>query len=91
MRRFRTGQWYVILGAAFFCGCAGDGPNRDSFTTRDSVGINIAENVAAAWGEGDAWRLSEQPLVDITGARCGSLYSIRLDASSAPFLYLEWM
>ena len=67
MNRFRTGQWYMILGAAFFCGCAGDGPGRDSFTVRDSAGIHIAENTAPAWGEDDGWHLSDQPLVDIGG------------------------
>jgi hypothetical protein len=67
MNRFRTGQWYVILGAAFSCGCAGDGPNRDSFTVRDSAGIHIAENTAPAWGVENAWHLSDEPLADIGG------------------------
>ena len=67
MNRFRTGLWYMILGAAFFWGCAGDGPGRDSFTVRDSAGIHIAENTAPAWGEDDGWHLSDQPLVDIGG------------------------
>jgi hypothetical protein len=57
----------ALAVAAIICGCAGEGPDRNSFTTRDSAGIHIVENAAPVWGEGEAWRLSEQPLVDIGG------------------------
>ena len=57
----------LLFCVAVFSACSGDGPNRDSFTARDSVGIHIVENTAPAWGVADAWRLSEQPLVDIGG------------------------
>ncbi len=67
MNRLRAEQRCLILGAALLCACATEGPGRDSFTTRDSAGIRIVENAAPAWSEGDAWHLSDQPLVDIGG------------------------
>jgi hypothetical protein len=57
----------ALTAAALICACSGDAPERDRFSTRDSAGIHIVENTAPAWSEGDAWRLSEQPLVDIGG------------------------
>ncbi len=65
MNRVIVSQWCFILGAAFISACAGDGPYRDSFTTHDSAGIRIVENAAPAWDDGEAWHLSEQPLLDI--------------------------
>lgn len=53
--------------AVLICACSGDGAGRGSFSTRDSAGIHIAENAAPAWSESEAWRLSEQPVVDIGG------------------------
>lgn len=56
-----------IAVAVFICACAGEGPDRGSFSTRDSAGIHIVENAAQAWSESEAWRLSQQPLLDIGG------------------------
>ena len=47
--------------------CAAGGEHTVTFTSRDSAGVHIVENVAPLWGEGDEWRLSRQPLVDIGG------------------------
>jgi len=45
--------------------CSGESGAADSFTTHDSAGIRIVENAAPAWDDGEAWHLSEQPLLDI--------------------------
>jgi hypothetical protein len=52
----------VLLLAA----CGGErGADRDAFTVRDSAGIQIAENGAPAWRDGDAWRLSDEPALEV--------------------------
>jgi hypothetical protein len=69
-------RWFDMPGAktistltiaVLISACAGDGPARDHFTSRDSAGIHIVENITPAWDDDDVWRLSEQPLVDIGG------------------------
>jgi hypothetical protein len=50
-----------LLGAA----CAGADARDDGFTVRDSAGIRIAESVAPAWEEGEAWSLSPEPTLRI--------------------------
>lgn len=47
--------------------CSGGGSSRETFTARDSAGIHVVENVSPVWGDGDVWRLGDQPLVDIGG------------------------
>ena len=57
----------TLVLAVIISACTGGGTDSDTFTTRDSAGIHIVESVSPAWGDGDAWQLSEQPLVDIGG------------------------
>jgi hypothetical protein len=52
----------ALLASA--CGSA-DGNDRDAFTVRDSAGVRIAESAAPAWRDGEAWRLSEEPVLEI--------------------------
>lgn len=63
----KAGAVAAVTPALLICACAGDGADSGSFSTRDSAGIHIAENVAQAWSESEAWRLSQQPLLDIGG------------------------
>ena len=63
----RTKTVLAIALAVSIFACAGDGPDRGSFTTRDSAGIHIVENAGPAWDADGAWHLGEQPLVDIGG------------------------
>jgi len=57
----------ILTVAVMISTCAGEGPDRARFTTRDSAGVRIVENTSAQWSEADAWHLSAQPLVDIGG------------------------
>lgn len=57
----------TLTVATLICACASDAPDRDRFTVRDSAGIHIVESAGPAWSEADAWRLGEQPQVDIGG------------------------
>ena len=49
---------------AFLCSCGADrnveaGPS--TYTVRDSAGVSIVESSAPAWGDGEAWTLTEEP------------------------------
>lgn len=74
--RFKSGLGYlttftaVILAAA----CISGGGNADGTVVRDSVGIEIIESNQAAWGEGQEWQLSAEPLLEIGDAEGDSLY-----------------
>ena len=52
-----------IAMLATACGGLGEG-NRD-VVVRDSAGITIVENHAAAWTDEDAWTLADEPLLSI--------------------------
>jgi hypothetical protein len=53
----------ILLLTAAACG---EGAAEASRTVvRDSAGIQIVENSGAAWEEGEGWRLSEQPVLQI--------------------------
>ena len=58
---------FAIFLTVVIAACAGGGTGSDTFTTRDSAGIHIVENVSPSWGDVDAWQLSDQPLADIGG------------------------
>jgi hypothetical protein len=51
----------VLLAA---CGRDGGGGGAAS-ATRDSAGVRIVENGRGAWTQANAWRIDEQPLVEI--------------------------
>jgi hypothetical protein len=59
MHRPRPG---VFLLLAALCACSEERGSGSSFAARDSAGIHIAENGAAA---GAAWKVSESPTVEI--------------------------
>ena len=47
--------------------CATDSPEHREPVVRDSAGIRIVENTTPQWQEGEVWRLSPEPVVDIGG------------------------
>jgi hypothetical protein len=61
MKRVALIGWLVFLAA----GCGDVGEESPLVTVRDSAGISIVESSAAAWNEGEAWRLSDEPAVSI--------------------------
>lgn len=46
---------------------AADGGGDAGFAVRDSAGVRIAESTAAAWREGEGWRVEAAPSVDLGG------------------------
>jgi len=61
--RFALGACLVVL-AASLSGCAGR-RNDVGVVVRDSGGTRIVENLEGAWGPGEGWNLSEEPVVSI--------------------------
>jgi hypothetical protein len=57
----------LALGATFILNnCGGGAPMQSTATVRDSAGITIVENEAGGgWPEGEGWRLSDGPVLDI--------------------------
>ncbi len=47
---------------------------RRQAASRDSAGVEIVESSAPLWEEGEAWRISDAPIVDISDAGDGSPY-----------------
>lgn len=54
----------VMLLAVMACRPSGSETTPGS-VVRDSAGVRIVENMGPAWGEGEAWSLSEEPLLEI--------------------------
>ena len=56
-----------LLALLSLVACRTDAPERRGPTVRDSAGIRIVENTTPLWQEGEEWRMSEEPVVDIGG------------------------
>ena len=56
-------SWCLLVTSSLACG----GPVDDArvVTVRDSADIRIVENTTPQWQEGETWRLSPEPVVDI--------------------------
>lgn len=54
----------AFLGAAICLACASD-PGGQASVVRDSLGIQIVENRQPAWGEGDEWQVTTEPMLDL--------------------------
>jgi hypothetical protein len=54
----------AFVTAAAAAGCSA-GEGGAAFTQRDSAGVTIVENLRAAWSPEQAWRLSDEPALDI--------------------------
>ena len=57
----RSAPLCILLLAA----CESGGGGTTGFATRDSAGIQIVENTAPQWKEGEGWTLNAEPSVDI--------------------------
>jgi hypothetical protein len=55
----------LLSGVAVCVACGGNGSTPETSVVRDSAGITIVENQAAAWVPGEEWRLSVEPTVVI--------------------------
>ena len=56
----------LALFAVPLAACADPAP-QNTAVVRDSAGVRIVENSTPIWHEGEAWRLSPEPIVDIGG------------------------
>jgi len=54
----------VLLTLSLCLACAFD-PGEQGAVVRDSLGIQIVENRQPVWGEGEGWRVSPEPLLDL--------------------------
>lgn len=75
----------LTLGAAAVAlgGCGSGDRTRPAATVRDSAGITIVENEpGGVWGEGEAWRISTEPLLDIGVLEGDEVYQLH-NASDA--------
>ena len=58
----------MLAAGPLLLGCASE-PNAEpaptTFAVRDSAGVEIVESAEPAWDEGEAWTLSEDPLLSI--------------------------
>ena len=62
----------VALMLAAGVGCeAGTAPTN---TSRDSLGVTIVESVAPMWDEDAAWRIEEEPVLDLAESGSGEMH-----------------
>lgn len=62
MRRATTRAAAALAAACLLAGCGGSGGRAETAAVRDSAGIRVVESAAPAWGEGEGWRLSPEPV-----------------------------
>jgi hypothetical protein len=65
-----------IVLLIFLAACGGDDAADPAAAVRDSAGIRIVENRGGRWGEGDGWRLSDEPVMRIGVAEGDPLYQM---------------
>ena len=53
----------LALAASAVAGC--EAAPVSTNTSRDSLGVAIVESVAPLWGARDAWRIEEEPILDL--------------------------
>ena len=67
----------AMLALAAVCACSsGDAPKSAGPARRDSVGIEIVENTAPLWANGQGWTVVDSPLVDIGGVAGDPAYDL---------------
>lgn len=52
-------------------GCRADSPPRRPVVTQDSAGVQIIRNSAPRWRSGEEWRLSMEPILDLSASGGG--------------------
>ena len=55
----------LVLSLVWVAACQSGGAPEPVTTTTDSAGITIVTNLGPQWGEGEGWRLSEVPVLDL--------------------------
>ncbi len=62
--RMGTKSSPFLLSILLFSGCASENA-RTGPIVRDSAGVTIVENATPRWADGEGWRLSQEPTLDI--------------------------
>ena len=63
----------LAMAVTAFAGC--EAAPVSTNTSRDSLGVTIVESVAPLWGERDAWRIEEEPILDLAEAGSGEMHT----------------
>jgi hypothetical protein len=73
LQRRHVARTILALAATAVAGCeaAPVPPN----TSRDSLGVTIVESVAPLWGAPDAWRIEEEPILDLAETGSGETHA----------------
>jgi hypothetical protein len=65
----------LLVAFPLLASCGGDAAGGSAaFSVRDSAGVQIAESTAPAWEEGEGWRLSAEPILQIGEAEGAPQY-----------------
>jgi hypothetical protein len=65
MRRAKTQAAAALAAACLLAGCGDVRGRTETAAVRDSAGIRVVESAAPAWGEGEGWRLSAEPVLRV--------------------------
>lgn len=55
----------AVIGVLAVACVSSDRTTAGAALVRDSAGVRVVENVAPAWGAGEGWRLSDEPVLEI--------------------------
>ncbi len=64
----------LLAAAVLLAACGEPGGRTDAAAVRDSAGIRVVESAAPAWGEGEGWRLSPEPVLRVGVAEGDAAY-----------------
>lgn len=63
----------LAMAATAVAGC--DAAPVSTNTSRDSLGVTIVESVAPLWDARDAWRIEEEPILDLAETGSGEMHT----------------
>lgn len=70
----RTAAAALLAAALGLAGCGDAGGRREGVAVRDSAGVRVVQSAAPAWGEGEGWRLSPEPVLRVGVAEGDAAY-----------------
>ena len=73
LRPQQVGGAILALAATAVAGC--EAAPLSTITSRDSLGVTIVESGAPLWGARDAWRIEEEPILDLARAGSGEMHT----------------
>ncbi|MET0395983.1 MAG: hypothetical protein ABW277_04095 [Longimicrobiaceae bacterium] len=64
----------VLAAALGLAGCGEAGGRGEGVAVRDSAGVRVVASAAPAWGDGEGWRLSPEPVLRVGVAEGDAAY-----------------